>query len=159
MSSTTTSRSLYIPALGSLYDGIEKLGVPLIRFGAGMTLMPHGAQKLFGAFGGGGIEGTTKFFASAHIEPAGFLAVLVGCTEFFGGLMLAFGLLTRFAAGAIAIQMGYIVFILLWHNGYFLTPRSTGGFEFALLWGVCALGFALAGGGRYSLDRAIGKEL
>ena len=63
----------------------------------------------------------------------------------FGGLLLAFGFLTRFAAAAIAIQMGYIVFVLLWKNGYFLTPRNTGGFEFALLWGLCALGFAFAG--------------
>jgi len=155
---TSASRSLYVPALGSLYDGIEKLGVPLIRVGAGLMLMPHGAQKLFGAFGGGGIAGTTKFFAGLHIEPAGFFAVLVGCTEFFGGLLLALGLLTRFAAGAIVIQMGYIVFALLWANGYFLTPR-TNGFEFAMLWGVVALGFFFAGGGRYSLDRAIGKEL
>ena len=156
---STTERSHYIPALKPLYDGIEQLGIPLIRVGVGLTLVPHGAQKLFGMFGGGGIEGTTRFFGSVGVEPAGFLAVLVGCVEFFGGLMLAFGFLTRFAAAAIAIQMGYIVFVLLWKNGYFLTPRSTGGFEFALLWGLCALGFAFAGGGRYSVDRAIGKEL
>ena len=156
---TIPTRSLYISGLRPLYDSIEKLGVPLIRVGVGLTLAPHGAQKLFGAFGGGGIEGTTKFFAGLHIEPSGLFAVLVGCTEFFGGLLLAFGLLTRLAGAAIAIQMGYIVFVLLWHNGYFLTPRSTGGFEFGLLWGICALGFALAGGGRYSLDHAIGKEL
>jgi putative oxidoreductase len=156
---SSPARSLYFSGLSSFYDGVEHLGVPLIRVGAGLMLMPHGAQKLFGMFGGGGVEGTTRFFASVHVEPAAFFAVLVGCVEFFGGLMLALGLLTRFAAGAIAIQMAYLVFALLWANGYFLTPRTPGGFEFALLWGLVALGFALAGGGRYSLDRAIGKEL
>jgi putative oxidoreductase len=156
---SSPARSLYVPGLNSFYDGVERLGVPLIRVGAGLMLAPHGAQKLFGWFGGGGVPGTTRFFASLGLEPAGFLAVLVGCVEFFGGLALAFGLLTRLAGGAIAIQMAYLVFVVLWHNGYFLTPRTPGGFEFALLWGLCALGFAFAGGGRYSLDRAIGKEL
>jgi putative oxidoreductase len=155
---SSPARSLYIPALNPLYDGIENLGVPLIRIGTGLILAPHGAQKLFGMFGGGGIEGTTKFFAALHLEPAGLLVVLVGCTELFGGILLALGLFTRFAAAAITIQMAYLVFVILWPNGYFLTPRQNG-FEFALLWGVVALGFWLAGGGRYSLDRAIGREL
>ena len=144
-----------VPTLGPLYDAVRGLGWPLIRFSAGIMLMPHGAQKLFGWFGGGGIDGFAIFFAKMGIEPAGPLVILSGLTELVGGFCLAIGFLTRPAAIAVIILM--IVAILMVHlpAGYFATD---GGYEYALLWGLVAFGIALRGGGPLSVDRAIGRE-
>jgi putative oxidoreductase len=70
--------------------------------------------------------------------------------------LLAIGLFTRIAAAAIAIQMFYIVFFINWANGFFWTPKA--GIEYPLLWGIVTLAFFVMGGGRYSVDRSIGKE-
>lgn len=156
MNQTMTQPRLIIPALAPLYDGLSGLAVPMIRFFAGIMLMPHGAQKLFGWFGGGGLEGTAQFFGGAlGLQPAMFFAVLVGATEFFGGLFLALGFLTRPVAAAITILM--IVAIVTVHlgNGFF---NQNGGYEYALLWGIVALAFLFQGGGALSLDRRIGRE-
>jgi len=160
MNTQLSSDRLYIPALAGFYEGIGQLGFPILRVATGLMLMPHGAQKLFGMFGGGGIDGTVKFFTSIGIEPALPLVYLVGCTELIGGFLLAIGLFTRFAAAGIAIQMAVIAFHVKFANGYFLAvgPKLDG-YQMALLWGFAALAFALQGGGRYSVDRAIGKEL
>lgn len=144
-----------IPALAPLYAKIRGLGYPLIRFFAGILLLPHGAQKLFGAFGGGGIQGTAGFFSKMGIEPAVPLTVMAGLTEMVGGLLLAIGLLTRPAALAVFILMMVAVFKVHLGAGFF---AGKGGYEFALLWGMAALGIALRGGGPLSVDRAIGKE-
>jgi len=117
--------------------------------------MPHGAQKLFGAFDGGGLNGTAQFFGSIGIEPAVFMALLVGTVEFFGGLALAIGFITRPAAISIVILMGVAASQIHWGAGFFWT---NGGFEYPLFWGLVALAFVLRGGGNYSLDRKIGYE-
>lgn len=145
-----------IPALDPLYDLLAPIAVPMIRVFAGLMLMPHGAQKLFGWFGGGGLDGTAQYFGgTVGLQPALFFAVLVGSTEFFGGLCLALGFLTRIAAAGITILM--IVAIATVHigNGFFITQ---GGYEYALLWGIVALAFLFQGGGARSLDRRIGWE-
>ncbi len=126
----------------------------MIRFFTGLFLMPHGAQKLLGWFRGN-IEGTAGFFAKIGLEPALPFAYLVGATEFFGGLFLAIGFLTRPAAAAIAILMAVAAFKVHLANGFFW---SNGGYEYPLLWGLIALALALRGGGALSLDKAIGRE-
>jgi putative oxidoreductase len=146
---------LVFPAFAPLYDRLRGLGYPLIRFSVGAMLMPHGAQKLFGAFGGGGIAGTAAFFAKMGIEPATPLAVLAGLAEFAGGFLIAIGFLTRPAALAVFVLMMVAVFKVHIGNGFF---AGAGGYEFALLWGMAALGLALRGGGPLSLDRRIGRE-
>lgn len=151
----TPEPQLIIPALAPLYDKLRGLGYPVIRLFAGIMLVPHGAQKLFGAFGGGGIQGTAGFFAKMGIEPAVPLVVLSGLTEFVGGILLAIGFLTRPVAIAVFILMMVAVFKVHLGAGFFVTK---GGYEFALLWGMVALGIALRGGGPLSVDRAIGKE-
>lgn len=145
-----------IPALAGLESALRPFGVPLIRIAAGLMLMPHGAQKLFGAFGGRGLEATAQGFAKMGLEPALPLALLAGGTELFGGLLLAIGFLTRASAVAVGILMLVAIFQVHWPNGFFATR---GGYEFALLWGVVAAGFAMRGGGRYSVDAALGREL
>ena len=145
-----------IPALAPLHRGLSGLSYPMIRFFTGLILMPHGAQKLFGLFGGGGLQATADGFASGlGLEPGMFFAVLVGGTEFFGGLFLAIGFLTRPAAVAVAILMAVAVFKVHLANGFFWT---SGGFEYPLLWGLIALALAFRGGGELSVDRAIGRE-
>ena len=145
-----------IPAFEPLFERLAPLGVPLMRASTGLMLMPHGAQKLFGWFGGYGLEGTAGYFAGdLGLEPGIFWAALVASTEFLGGLFLAIGFLTRPAAAAIAVVMGVAVFAVHLPAGFFW---GAGGYEYPLLWGLIALGFVLRGGGELSVDARIGRE-
>ncbi len=156
MADSSASTRLIIPALKPLYDSLSGLSYPMIRFFTGLVLMPHGAQKLFGWFGGHGLEGTAGFFAqNLGLQPGIFWAGLVGATEFFGGLFLAIGFLTRPAAVGIAILMAYAAFVVHLPSGFFW---NKGGYEYPLLWGLIALALAFRGGGEMSLDRKIGRE-
>jgi putative oxidoreductase len=119
--------------------------------------MPHGAQKLFGAFGGGGLAGTGQYFAqNLGLEPGLLFALLAGLVEFFGGLFVAVGFLTRPAALGIFVLMAVAVFHVHLDNGFFWT---NGGYEYPMLWGLIALAIAGRGSGRLSLDRALGREV
>ncbi len=143
-----------IPALGGFHRQGVALSYPIIRFFTGLILMPHGAQKLFGWFGGN-IDAVAGFFATKGLEPALPLAYLVGATEFFGGLFLAIGFLVRPAALAIAVLMAVAAFNVHLANGFFW---SNGGYEYPLLGGIIAFALALGGAGRWSVDRCIGRE-
>ena len=143
-----------IPVLNALTRFFEPAADPLLRAITGLMLMPHGAQKLFGLFGGYGLEATGQFFASKlGLPPA--LAMLAGLIEFFGGLFLAIGLATRAVAVLIFGLMAVAVVHVHLPQGFF---ASAGGYEFPLLWGIAALTYALRGGGRYSVDHLIGYE-
>ncbi len=156
MTTEPTTVRLIVPALGPLYARLSGLSYPMIRFFTGLILVPHGAQKLFGWFGGRGLEATGQSFsANLGLEPGIVFALLVGVTEFFGGLFLAVGLLTRPSAVAIAVVMAVAVFAVHLPNGFFW---GAGGYEYPLLWGLVALALALRGGGELSVDRAIGRE-
>lgn len=151
MDDPTSRPALYIPALGGLYRSFEGWSYALVRFCAGLWLIPHGAQKLFGMFGGHGIAGTAAFFAKIGLAPPVPLAYLVGCTEFFGGLLIAIGFLTRPAAVAASILLAVIVFYVRLSHGFF-------GVGYELLWLVVMLLILMRGGGPVSVDSAIGKE-
>jgi putative oxidoreductase len=156
MTTSTTETRAIIPALAPLHKGLAPLAYPLIRVVAGLFLMPHGAQKLFGWFGGYGLQGTGGFFAeNLGLEPGVFWAALAGGTEFFGGLLIALGLLTRPAAVAVAIFMAVAVVKVHLINGFFWTDS---GYEYPAMWGLIALAIAFRGGGEMSLDRALGRE-
>jgi putative oxidoreductase len=118
-------------------------------------LVPHGCQKLFGWFGGLGFEKFTEIFDKIGWHPAAFWVALVALTESVGGLLLAFGFLTRFAAAAILIFMMNAVWSTS-AKGFFW---SQGGMEYPILIGVVALVFLIKGAGRFSVDHALGKEL
>ncbi len=146
---------LIIPALGPLYDRLAIFAYPMVRFITGALLVPHGGAKLFGWFGVD-IAGTAAFFAKLGLVPALPLAYYIGVLEFFGGIMIAVGLLTRFWAIQVVGFMAVAAFYVHWDNGFLWIQ---GGFEYPLMWGVVALAVFIEGGGPLSLDRAIGREL
>lgn len=128
----------------------------VLRVPLGIIFMAHGAQKLFGWFGGYGLEGTGQWMASIGLQPGYLMALAAGSGEFFGGLLLLLGLLTRPAALVLAFTMVVAIFAVHIGNGLFM---SNNGYEFglALLAGAAAL--VLSGGGRWSLDAAVAKQL
>ena len=156
MTGPSSETRLIVPALGPLYAQLARWSYPLIRAATGLMLMPHGAQKLFGWFGGYGLEGTGGYFAqNLGLEPGVFWAALVGGTELFGGLCLALGFLTRPAALGVTILMTVAILTVHLPDGFFW---GQGGYEYPLLWGLVALAIAFKGGAEMSLDRAIGRE-
>lgn len=144
-----------VPAFGAISNALSPFAEPMVRVVAGLLLIPHGAQKLFGLFGGYGVEATGQFFAAKLGLPAS-LALLAGLIEFFGGILLAAGLATRPVAALVFGLMAVAVLKVHLPIGFFWTE---GGFEYPLLWGVVALAFAIRGGGRYSVDALIGREI
>ncbi|WP_417451146.1 DoxX family protein [Kordiimonas sp.] len=141
-----------LPTLESLLGRFGVIGTTLTRVVAGLFLMPHGAQKLFGLFGGYGLEATGQFFSSQLGFSNGYLAALgAGSVEFFGGLALALGLFTRSAAIAITVML-LVASSVHFGAGFFWT---SGGFEYPVLWAILAFSFAFTGGGRYSLDQIL----
>ncbi len=148
------SAKLFVPALAGLYEPLSHLTYPLIRFSAGLFLMPHGAAKLFGLFGGD-INRTIAGFGKLGLEPAMPLAYLVGLTEFVGGLLIAIGFLTRPAAIGAAILLAVTVFHVHLANGFFW---NKGGYEYPLLWMIIMIGIFFRGAGPLSVDGKIGKE-
>ncbi len=151
-----TSRPLSVPGVSAALDRATPYAWPMVRIVTGLMLIPHGAQKLFGWFGGGGLAGTGQFFEGAlGMSPGVFWAALAGGIEFFGGIALVLGLLTRPVALAIA---GLLVVALTVHipNGFFWTQ---GGIEYPLMWAVLALAIFVRGGGEWSLDRRLGVRI
>ena len=123
-----------------------------LRVGAGVIFAAHGAQKLFGWFGGYGLEGSGGWMASIGIEPGVPMAALAGGAEFFGGLFLIVGLLVRPAAVVLAITMVVAIAAVHLQNGLFMTNN---GYEFGLALLVISVGLAIRGAGSISLDRLL----
>ena len=150
------SRSrLYVPALGGLYERLKPVALLILRVGMGGILIPHGAQKFFGWFGGLGFEKFSALFNQLGYRPGVFWLTLVALTEFVGGILLVLGLFTRFAALALVIFMIVAVHFTS-GKGFFWTQ---GGLEYSLLILFVGLVFLIHGGGEYSLDRKLGREL
>jgi putative oxidoreductase len=152
---TTASPRPFVTSLGSVESLLAPFAEPLIRATAGLLLVPHGAQKLFGLFGGYGVTATGQFFESKLGLPAS-LALVAGLIEFFGGILLAIGFLTRPVAALVAGLMFIALIQVHLRAGFFWT---TGGFEYPMFWGLVALAYVLRGGGRYSVDALIGREI
>jgi putative oxidoreductase len=127
-------------------------GALALRIPVGIIFAAHGAQKLFGWFGGYGLEGTGQFFGSVGLNPGYLMALLAGLAEFFGGLALVAGLLVRPAAAALAFAMLIAIFAVHWSKGFF---AASGGYEFALALFAASLSLLFSGAGRLSADRAI----
>jgi putative oxidoreductase len=149
--------------LKKLFQTNDEVALLILRVLLGVVFFPHGMQKLTTMFGGYGFEGTMGFFTGKLGVPAlfAFLAIMA---EGLGWLGLITGFLTRIAAFGISMNMAVAVYMIHWHNGFFMNwfgaMTSEGkpvgeGFEFHLL--VIAIGIALMirGGGKWSVDKAI----
>ncbi len=130
-------------------------GATLLRLPVGAVLVAHGAQKLFGWFGGYGLEGTGQWMASQGFTPGYLMALLAGSAEFFGGIALILGLLTRPAAAVVAFTMAMAMTVHL-PNGLFV---SNNGYEYALTLFAAALALTALGGGSVSVDRLLSRSL
>ena len=127
-----------------------------LRIPAGVIFAAHGAQKLFGSFGGYGLEGTGQWMASIGLEPGYLMALASGSVEFFGGIALLLGLLTRPSALLLAITMLVAIITVHLPNGLFL---SNNGYEFGLALLAITVALAFNGGGKLSLDRKLSEVL
>ena len=141
-----------IPALDPFYARAIPLSWALLRCGTGLMLAVHGYGKIGRTAGPNELLKRLPDLASIGAELTFALMVI----ELIGGICIALGLFTRFFAAAAAIEMAVLTFYIYWGNGFSWTTR---GYEFTLLWGLVLFVIALRGGGPWSLDRKIGREL
>jgi len=127
-------------------------GALALRIPVGIIFAAHGAQKLFGWFGGYGLEGTGQWMDSIGLSPGYLMALLAGGAEFFGGLALISGLLVRPASAVLAFAMLIAIFSVHIGNGLFM---SNNGYEFGLALLAVSVSLVFSGAGRASIDRAI----
>ncbi len=127
-----------------------------LRLVAGVIFAAHGGQKLFAWFGGYGLEGTGQWMESIGLAPGFLMALMAGSAEFFGGLLLIAGLLTRPASLVLAFTMLVAIFSVHFENGLFM---SNNGYEFGLALFAMSLALALQGGGRLAVDNLVARKL
>src|SRR5712692_8643813 len=132
------------------------IGLLLLRLTAGLTLAAHGTQKLFGWFGGPGLDATGQFFALLGFPPGRRHALMAGVAETGGGLLLALGLITPVAAALVLSVMLVAALTVHIKKGFF---AQNGGYEYTLVLGVAALTVAFTGPGSLSLDALLGHRL
>ena len=130
-------------------------GLLVARLVLGLLLVAHGAQKLFGWFGGYGLAGTGGFFESIGFRPGRAFAAAASLAEIAGGLLLALGLLGPVGPALIISVMIVAAISVHWEHGVFAT---TNGIEVPLLYATGALALALTGYGAYSLDALLGLQ-
>lgn len=131
-------------------------GLLLVRVVLGAIMAAHGAQKLFGWFGGHGLAGTGGWLESMGFRPARVHAAVVVLAEFGGGALLAFGLLTPLGAAAVAGVMLVAIATVHRSHGFF---NTSGGYEFNLLITATAIALAITGPGKISIDHLAGWTL
>ena len=132
------------------------LGLLILRVVVGLTVAAHGAQKVFGWWGGPGIAGWTVAVTKLRIRPAAPWAWVAALSEFGGGLLFALGLLSPLGSLGIAGAMLVAIATVHWANGFWNGKR---GYEFNLTLLASVAAVALAGPGAYSLDQALGIRL
>jgi putative oxidoreductase len=133
-----------------------EIGLLMVRLAVGLTLAAHGAQKLFGWFGGYGLSGTGQFMETLGFAPGRRSALLAGLGEAGGGLLLALGLATPLAAAAIVGVMLVAAVSVHLEHGFFVQSQ---GFEYTLVLAAAALAVAFTGAGQLSLDAGLGWNL
>ncbi len=141
---------------GNYMEDDMEIGLIALRLVVGLGFAAHGAQKLFGAFGGHGIEGTAGFFEQIGLRPGRLHAWAAGLAEFLGGASIALGIVTPFAAAALIAVMTAAVLTVHLRNGFFVTEN---GFEYNLVLVTVVFALAAIGAGEWSLDHALGLDL
>jgi len=148
---TQSEPKLLFPFLQPFYDAVAPLSWLIIRVAVGWNLIVHGYPKLLN----GSNDAILKAFADLGYNPPALWFWASAGIETFAGISLILGLFSRFFAAAAAIEMLFIT-ITYWGNGFGWMRR---GYEYVLLWGLLCFAIALRGGGPYSLDRKLGREL
>lgn len=138
-----------ITTLDSKADKLKEYSMLSIRIALGVVFLAHGGQKLFGLFGGKGLEGTIGFMKMLGFAPAAFWGTMLACAEFFGGLFALLGLFSRWAGFFLAIVMAVATFAVHLKNGLFLSNK---GFEFSGSLLCMAIALMIYGGGKLSID-------
>jgi putative oxidoreductase len=151
MAQAKTEPKPILPFLQSFYDAVIPLSWLVVRVAVGWNLVVHSYPKLLN----GSNDAILKAFGDLGYNPPAFWFWASGFIETFGGIALILGLFTRVFAAAAAIEMLFI-FVTYWGNGFGWMRR---GYEYVLLWGLVCFAIALRGGGPYSLDRKLGREL
>ena len=142
-----TERRLIIPPLGRLYASLGELAETILRIVAGLALVTHGAGKIVNPFGAAGMVESLGFY------PGAFWSLMLAVTEFFGGFLIALGLLTRPASFA---AMFVLLVTVYFH--WIVQDQGYSGAEKSILWAAIFLFFAIRGGNRHSVDARLGKE-
>jgi len=142
-----------IPSTPSVDLASLSAGLLIARVIFGLGVAAHGAQKLFGWFGGYGLAGTGGFFENLGFRPGKAHATAVGLSEFGGGLLVAFGLLGPIGPALIISVLVVAITVMHWRNGFFV---ANNGIEHPLLYATGALALAFTGFGQYSLDAVLG---
>ena len=131
------------------------IGLLIVRVAVGLMMAAHGTQKLFGWFGGYGLQKTGEFFAQLGFRPGRTFAAAASFTEVTSGLLLTLGLFGPIGPALMISVMIVAAVTVHWGHGFFAT---TNGIELPLLYSVAAIGLALTGPGPYSLDAVLGLE-
>lgn len=142
---------LIFPGLAGFYAAVSDLWYPMIRITVGAILLVHGWGKI-----NSGISPLAGYLGKVGLTPPLPLAYVVYINETVGAVCIMLGLATRFFAASIAIELAVALWIVHAAKGF---GASAGGYEYVLMWGIIMFAIALRGGGPYSLDRVIGKEL
>lgn len=148
MSHVTSERRLILPALGNVYASLDTFAFTLLRVLTGIALVAHGWGKITNPFGAAGMVESLGFYPGTLWSP------LLAAGEFFGGVLLIIGLLTRPAAAITTIILLVTVYAhwIAWGEGY-------SGAEFSIIWSAVLFFFAVKGGGLWSADAKIGREI
>lgn len=137
-------------------SSIPAYGPTVLRLAVGLVFMAHGGQKLFGLWGGGGLERTATYFAGLGLEPSLPMALAAGTLEFAGGILLVLGAFTLLASLVLALEMGIAIWMADLATGFFinwsLAPGVAHGYEFNLTLIAALICLMLAGPGALSLD-------
>jgi putative oxidoreductase len=145
-------KRLIFPGLAGLYEIFSPASYSFMRFAAGAVLVPHGIQKIML---GSAVNLGPYIDKTMGVPYPMVWAYLAVFAESVAAVCLAIGLFTRLAALILLIHMGVIIVFFQWQYGYFWTGK---GIEYALLWWLLYLAIFFRGGGRYSVDRYLGKE-
>jgi putative oxidoreductase len=130
-------------------------GLLVVRLVVGLLMAAHGSQKLFGWFGGHGIAGTGMYFESIGFRPGRLFAELAAVTELVSGLLVVLGFLGPVGPALMLSVMIVAAVSVHWKNGLF---ASANGIELSLFYATAAVGLALIGYGKYSLDAVLGLQ-
>ena len=142
------SQTMLIPPLGRVYGSLHDIVETVLRIAAGLALVTHGMGKIGDPFGSAGMVESLGFY------PGAFWSLLLSCTEFFGGILIAIGFLTRPAS----LAAMFVLLVTVWFH-WVTQGQGYSGAEKSILWAAIFFYFAIRGGNRHSVDARIGKAI